>query len=179
MLAIRTTRLEVIAVTPAIARADASNRASLPNLLSARVESDWPPELLSDHLEEFAQLLENDSTQVGWSGWYFVVDEGAPDERVLIGSGGFLPPDRDGTVLIGYSLLPKYEGRCYATEAMRAILDWAIANGRVARFAALTFPHLTKSIRVLTKLGFECVGAGNEPDTLRFERQIRTIHAAN
>lgn len=171
---IRTVRLDLVFVTPAIARADASNRAALPALLGARVPSEWPPPLLADHLEEFAQKLESNPPATDWWGWYWILrDERAIDRArsgpVLFGSGGFMALDAE-TLIIGYSTLDAFQRRGYATEAVAALLDWAFARPGVQRIVADTLPNLPASIRVLERNDFAPAGQGAEPGSVRFVR---------
>lgn len=171
---IRTSRLDLVFVTAAIARADASNRAALPALLGARVPAEWPPALLADHLDEFAQKLESNPPAADWWGWYWILrDERAIDPArsgpVLFGSGGFMALDAE-TLIIGYSILDAFQRRGYATEAVAALLDWAFARPGVQRIVADTFPDLPASIRVLEKNGFTRAGSGSDPGSIRYQR---------
>lgn len=68
------------------------------------------------------------------------------------GLGFFGPPDQQGYVELGYGLVEPARGKGYATEAVRAALDFARANG--ARYAkADTTPENIPSQRVLEKAG--------------------------
>jgi len=168
-LRLRTPRLELIAGDAWTARADADgDRARLAELLNAAVPPEWPPELTLDVLEFFASTLAARPAEVGWWGW-FIVRDAAPDAaRVLVGGAGFKgPPTSDGTVEIGYSVLPAFQRHGYATEALRALLDWCFGDSRVQRVVGETFPELTASRRVMAKLGMAEVGPGNEPGTVQ------------
>lgn len=59
---------------------------------------------------------------------------------------------------LGYRLRRAWWGRGIATEAARACIDHAFANG-VARVVASVHPQNVRSQRVLEKLGFERVNA--------------------
>lgn len=56
---------------------------------------------------------------------------------------------------LGYALLKKYRGHGYATEAGKAVLDYARDELQLSRIAAITHPDNCGSINVLKKLGFE------------------------
>lgn len=173
---LRTERLELIPATPRLARADAADRGLFSRLLGAAVPEGWPPELLADHLEEFAQKLEANPFFSGLSPWYVVKDEGDATERVLTGSAGFFDlgagdPSQRGVAMIGYALLPAFQGRGLATEAVLRLVEWAFSQGAVERIIGDTFAHLQPSIRVLEKCGFVARGAGGEPGAIRFERR--------
>jgi RimJ/RimL family protein N-acetyltransferase len=161
-----TGRLELIAATAELARAAATSTVSLARLLEVEVPRGWPPELMVDHQEQWARELEGEPTLAGWLHW-FIVQVQPP---VLVGTIGFAGrPDRDGTVECGYSLLPKFQRKGYATEAFGGLIDWAFSHRQVRRIRAHTYPQLTASIRVMEKNGLSHVGAGDEPGTLRFE----------
>ena len=161
-----TGRLELIAATPSLARAAATSAEALGKLLECEVPRGWPPELMKDHEAEWAKQLEGDPTLAGWSAWYIVQVKPA----VLVGSIGLSGrPDGNGCVECGYALLPKYQRKGYATEAMGGLIDWAFSHPEVRRIRAHTYRHLPASIRVLEKNGLSFVGDGDEPETIRFE----------
>jgi len=161
-----TGRLELIAATPTLARAATKSAAALGELLACEVPPGWPPELMKDQQEPWAAQLEADPTLTGWSAWYIVQVKPA----VLVGSIGLSGrPDADGCVECGYALLPKYQRKGYATEAMGGLIDWAFSHPEVRRIRAHTYRNLPASIRVLEKNGLSHVGDGDEPDTIRFE----------
>ena len=161
-----TGRLELIAATPTLACAATKSAAALGELLACEVPPGWPPELMKDQQEPWAAQLEADPTLTGWSAWYIVQVKPA----VLVGSIGLSGrPDADGCVECGYALLPKYQRKGYATEAMGGLIDWAFSHPEVRRIRAHTYRNLPASIRVLEKNGLSHVGDGDEPDTIRFE----------
>jgi ribosomal-protein-alanine N-acetyltransferase len=77
----------------------------------------------------------------------------------IIGGAGFVgPPDAAGVVEIAYGIVPEYQGRGYATEAARALVDFAFADERVRKLCAHTFAATNASTRVLAKCGFHYIG---------------------
>jgi ribosomal-protein-alanine N-acetyltransferase len=161
-----TGRLELVAATAELARAATTSPESLGNLLACEVPRGWPPELMKDQEAAWAAQLGAEPALAGWSAWYIVQVKPA----VLVGSIGLSGrPDGTGCVECGYAMLPKFQRRGYATEAMGGLIDWAFSHPEVRRIRAHTFRHLTASIRVLEKNGLSHVGDGDEPETLRFE----------
>jgi RimJ/RimL family protein N-acetyltransferase len=69
-----------------------------------------------------------------------------------IGFFYFMPGMGEG--MIGYSLLPEFRGRGYATRAVNLIARWAFDHVRVARLIAGTAPENEGSQRVLQRAGF-------------------------
>lgn len=87
------------------------------------------------------------------------------DHARVIGTIGFKgPPDADGAVEIAYGVAPAYQGQGYATEAARALLAFAFADGRVHRVLATTRPHDGPSPGVLRKCGFTLLGTVDDPE---------------
>lgn len=162
-----TPRLRLVAATVEHARAEIADRAAFAALLQAVVPADWPPETLAEALPLFLAWLEADPDAVGWYGWYGIAD------GVLVASGGFLGRPRDGDVEVGYSVLPAFQGRGYATELVGELVRWALGQPGVARVVARTEWANPASVRVLRKLGFVETGPGDEPGSLRFERTVR------
>ena len=84
--------------------------------------------------------------------------------------GGFTgPPDARGSVEIGYSLLPEWQGQGHGTELTAALVAWAFSHARVHRVLAVTSPILPASIRVLEKNGFQPMCRGRQAGSLVFE----------
>ncbi len=79
----------------------------------------------------------------------------------IIGFCGFrrYPPNEEWELL--YGLAPAHWGQGLAVEAARAALAFAFSALPVDRIAGRTDPPNTASIRVLEKLGMQCVGAAN------------------
>ncbi|MEV6550585.1 GNAT family N-acetyltransferase [Streptomyces sp. NPDC051597] len=78
------------------------------------------------------------------------------DGRAIGGLGFHGAPDLDGTVTIGYGLVPSVQGRGYATEALRALLLFARAQG-VTRAKGDTAHANIASQRVMTAAGMSLV----------------------
>jgi ribosomal-protein-alanine N-acetyltransferase len=74
------------------------------------------------------------------------------------------PPGPDGAVEIAYGINPEYQGRGYATEVARALVEFAFASGRVRLVCAHTRPEENASTHVLTKCGFEWIGEVIDPE---------------
>ena len=100
-----------------------------------------------------------------------------PEGRTLIGTAGYKgPPDPEGTVEVGYGLVPDRHRRGYATETARALVASAFARPAVHRVIAETLPDLIGSIGVLRKCGFHFIGEGSEPGVIRYE--LTRVHYA-
>jgi [ribosomal protein S5]-alanine N-acetyltransferase len=165
---IATARLKLVPATVPLARAEIGDRGEFARLLDASVPDNWPPESLADALTLFLGWLEAAPDRVGWFGWYALsLDEGS-GSPVLVASGGFKGPPRDGEAEIGYSVLPQFQRKGYATEMVGGLVHWALGQPGVFRIVAETESANPASVRVLSKLGFAAVGSGAEPGGMRF-----------
>lgn len=68
----------------------------------------------------------------------------------------------DGAVEIGYGILDAFQGRGYATEAVRAAIDWALSQPGVRVVEAEAEAGNAASLRVLEKCGFVPTGVIGE-----------------
>lgn len=164
---LNTPRLHLVGATPALLRAEGDDRAHFGELLNARVPASWPPELYDDGARLWTlNAVESQPEYAGW--WaYYVVIEG--EDRELAGLVGYKgPPSEDGTVEVGYGVLPEHQRRGYAVEATAALIGNAFADARVTRVIAETLPELIPSIGVMEKLGFAFEGEGSEPGVIRY-----------
>jgi RimJ/RimL family protein N-acetyltransferase len=76
------------------------------------------------------------------------------DGRAIGGMGFHGAPDEDGRAEVGYDLAPSARGRGYATEALRALSDWALARDDVHSLCATIEPDNADSQRVVARAGF-------------------------
>jgi len=165
---IETARMRLVPATVALARAELTDRAEFAHLLSAAVPGEWPPEMLADALPIFLEWIEAAPHQAGWYVWYAVTRASGEVGPMLIASGGFKGPPQDGTVEIGYSVLPRFQGQGFASEMVRALIDWAFVQPNVMRIVAETTEGNTPSVRLLNRLGFVRTEPAVEPGHLRF-----------
>ncbi len=68
--------------------------------------------------------------------------------------------DREGVkgMDVGYALLPKFEGKGYATEGAKAMVNLAFDFYKQKQVSGITIDANPASCRVLEKLGFEAMG---------------------
>jgi len=168
---IRTARMELIAGSATLLKAELRGGGRLAALLNAVVADEWPPDIWKPAAEEFMARLEKHPGLAGWLHWYWVLAgsglaEG--DGRTLVGSGGFTGAPFNGEVMIGYSVLTPYRRRGYGSEAVTALAGWAFARPGVRRIVAETGHANKASIGLLEKCGFEYAGKGFERDTIGY-----------
>jgi RimJ/RimL family protein N-acetyltransferase len=56
--------------------------------------------------------------------------------------------------MVGYSLMPEWRGRGYATRSVRLVVEWAQRHAGIIRVVAGTAPDNVASQRVLERAGF-------------------------
>lgn len=102
------------------------------------------------------------------------------DTSAFIGEGGFhdmhrdMTPSIEGTLEMGWALMPAHHGRGYASEAMQAIVDWGDASFPGRRMTCIIGPGNVPSSRVAAKLGFGVVARTTYQggDTVLYERVV-------
>jgi len=168
-----TDRLDFVAATLELCEAETRGRSALAAALRARVPDAWPPPVFEpDDVERVRDQLLTRPELAEWTLYYVLLrpTEGIPTAS-LIGIAGFVgPPTNDGVVEIGYAILPDYQRRGYATEAVHALISHAFADPGVQRITATTYQSLEPSIGVLRKAEFIEVAEPDAKGIIRFER---------
>jgi RimJ/RimL family protein N-acetyltransferase len=115
-------------------------------------------------VEAFVRAVEN-GVRPGPYGVYQLVRS---DDGQVVGDIGFHgPPTSDKTVTVGYGLAPSARGRGYATEALRAVVGWALERPEIERVEADTTHANLPSQRVMERVGMRLVG---HDEQLRYYR---------
>ena len=105
---IQTQNLELTAATFEHISAELESHERLSSLLKTQIDSDWPPGEYDRDAQKFFYncLKKNDSSVIGWYIWYAIRRPQNNTPSLLIGAGGYFgPPDKDGTVEIGFSVV--------------------------------------------------------------------------
>lgn len=99
--------------------------------------------------------------ELHWGG-YFAVDS---ESGEVVGSCAFkTPPTSDGAVEIAYFTYPGFEGRGYATEMARRLVELARGSTEVRRVIAHTLQEAGPSTRALEKIGMTFGGEVIDPE---------------
>ena len=99
--------------------------------------------------------------------WYAPWEMTLKDSQEHVGEIGFKGPVKNHSVEIGYGVMPEHEGNGYASEALRAMTQWAFGQKEVVFIEAETAPDNAASKRVLEKCGFAPDGTGEEGAAFR------------
>lgn len=166
-LILHTPRLEIIAATLPLIETELAGVAQLGRALNAEVGA-WPPPLNDDSsLQWTVDKLRACPEHAGFYVWYVVLAEN--QARKLVGLVAFKgPPDGNGSVETGYSVVEEFQKRGIGTEATRALIEWAFQHPEIQEVTAETYPELRPSIRVMQRCGMTFYGEGSEPRTIRY-----------
>jgi ribosomal-protein-alanine N-acetyltransferase len=146
--AVHTTRLELRPLPATAADALPDDREAAARLLGVTLSAEWPQADLLDVLPRQAAANPNEEP---FGVWVIIERESA----TVIGDIGFTgPPGADRTVEIGYSVTPDRRGRGYATEAARALVDWAFGQPQVGVVVAGCDMENVTSVHILERIGF-------------------------
>jgi RimJ/RimL family protein N-acetyltransferase len=151
--------------------AELQDPASLGALLGVAVPASWPPgEYDRDALDFFRdRLTAAGASQVGWYGWYALTLNAEGHCDSLVAAAGYFGPPAQGSVEIGFSVVPEARARGYATEIAQALISHAFDQPGVQLVNARAADSNVPSIRVLLKCGFHRVGPGAEPGIAEYQ----------
>jgi [ribosomal protein S5]-alanine N-acetyltransferase len=125
----------------------------------------WPDDEIQAALDRFVA----EQAERGHSKWAVFTREGA-----FVGRAGVSLWPATGELELGYAFRPEYWGQGLATEAARAVADWAFANTGVDHIIAFTHPQNYGSQRVLERIGMTRLAdrdMGFEEPSAYFEMQ--------
>ena len=166
-LALQTTRLELRPLPSAAARALPDDRETAARLLGADLSADWPQPDLLDVLPMQAAAAPGGER---FGVWVMIERRAA----TVVGDIGFMgPPDGDGEVEIGYSVIPDRRGSGYASEAVQALVTWALTQPGVGSVAARCDVLNVPSIRILERAGF--VRAGESDGQIHWRLETSSL----
>lgn len=162
---IETQNLRLIPCEPQHLAAYLRDKKELGAMLDVSVPDDWP--VFPEAMPYVYEKLKSDPSSVGW--WTYLFVHAA--DRTLVGEGGMKgKPERNGTVEIGYAVIPEYRRRGLATEAAGGLVGWVFSHPEVSEVVAETLPDGRHSIRVLEKLGMKLAGTTDEVLRWRIDR---------
>jgi RimJ/RimL family protein N-acetyltransferase len=91
--------------------------------------------------------------------------------------GLFWVSERDRTAEIGFIFDPRHQGKGFATEAARALVDWAFGTAVMHRVIGRTEARNIASTRVLEKLGLRLEANFVENEWVKGEWQSELVYA--
>jgi RimJ/RimL family protein N-acetyltransferase len=179
MDSIRSERLELVSISPEFIDALlAERRGEAESEATLTLPEGWPDAHDLGFLNfRLRQMRERPEIQE-WFVYAVVLPEG---ERPMIGHAGFHGPPGVNAVKaadaveIGYSVFEAYRRRGYATEVVRALINWASSEHGIQHFVASISPENDPSLALVSRLGFKHTGQHwdeEDGEELEFELQI-------
>jgi RimJ/RimL family protein N-acetyltransferase len=151
------------------------------------------PDVVAVSVPPLAPDREEVELRCARSGTWWLAGERADLVVTDAGSGAFAgdiglyyQDPRTGQAMVGYTLLPAWRGRGYATRAVRLLARWAFEQAGIVRLIAGTSPANLASQRVLERAGFRREGyqrdrlpglAGSRVDDLLYALLPRDLTA--
>src|SRR5215813_12119555 len=139
-------------------------------LLSGRREPTWAPGYPLEDTRPPAESLVAAAASGQWRAGFGTYQIQLLDPNTVICDIGFHSAPSNGSVEIGYGIVPEHRGNGYVTRAVVALSEWALREPDVHEVRAETSPDNTPSQRVLVRAGFTFVGATAERLRYRYAR---------
>jgi ribosomal-protein-alanine N-acetyltransferase len=156
---IRSSRLDLVSMSPAVLESLLDGRRGEAEMtLGFDLPVDWPGEHDQRFLRLRLEQMRRDREAQQWLVRALLLRSG----MTMVGHAGFHgPPGSHGlpaaTVELGYTVLPAFRRRGYATEAAVALIEWAEKQG-IQRFVASVSPGNEPSLAIIRRLGFVRTG---------------------
>lgn len=118
--------------------------------------ADWAPDFPAEGDLEIGRMLSKSPLATGPASVFDIRQLIERSSDLVVGGVGFFGPPTDGSVEIGYGVVPSRRGRGYAIEAVRAMIDFAFTDAEVREVRAGVDVDNVASVRVLEKAGLRC-----------------------
>jgi [ribosomal protein S5]-alanine N-acetyltransferase len=172
VMTIESPNLIIVPHLPRHLRALVRSVEDFENTAGLRVADGIRDQLLSGSVE-FLARLEAGNEPDPWQFGFGVIHK---IDHILIGMCGFPgPPNTEGVVEVAYGIAPEYQGRGYATEAAKALVEFATNNRDVKTICAHTLPTPSASTHVLEKCGFRRSGEAVDEGQIVWRWERSTI----
>jgi ribosomal-protein-alanine N-acetyltransferase len=147
-------RVQLVAASEALLDAEEVSGKELARRLNVNPPKSWPPLFNGEETRRWVRdSLQESPDAEGWFSWYILARLDA--DYALAGIAGYKgPPDNEGCVEVGYSVVPEQQRRGLASSAVDILCHRAFEKGAKTIFAQ-TLPDLIPSQRVLEKTGFK------------------------
>jgi [ribosomal protein S5]-alanine N-acetyltransferase len=160
-----TERLELRPITLPIALAalEGRPRSEIEAMVGAEMPWTWPSRALVEQVFQASpdDVRADPETRL-WGDRLLVTREAPPK---VVGSVVFHGrPDADGVCAIAYGIEEMSQGKGYATEALSAVIAWALSQAECRVIRAATTTWHKGSLHVLEKVGMRLAEERDDPD---------------
>ena len=113
------------------------------------------------------KMTEPDEAHLPWQTYWLIIVRENKFGAGLAGFKGY--PDEYGSTEIGYGIDPAYQNKGYMTEAVKALVDWALQHS-VCKSVTATAVENPASRRLLEKLGAHLIAEDGTSTSWEFTR---------
>ncbi|MCB9421125.1 MAG: GNAT family N-acetyltransferase [Ardenticatenaceae bacterium] len=157
---IETERLVLLPLTMAQLQTSLGDPAQLAQELGVSLADDLFAGAVRQPIEKKLEIMTGlAAADHPWATYWLIIPKEMAVGAGLAGFKGY--PNKKGEVEIGYGMQPAFQNKGYMTEAVAALLDWALARPECTAVTAETESNNQPSIRVLQKVGMRLMGEGN------------------
>jgi [ribosomal protein S5]-alanine N-acetyltransferase len=147
---IETERLKIVTFTIDMMEALLKGNSELEKIIPYKVASEYPLDVYKQFFTYKIERFRKFPNENEWEG--IIIHK---IDNKIMGDMGFKGgPNEEGIIDLGYSIVPSYQGKGYATEMGKAMVDWGLSQLNVKQVIATCNPDNFASIRVLEKIRF-------------------------
>lgn len=158
-----TSRLELVSISPSFLEALLAGRPFIAEGIGRlSLPRGWPDEHDERLLQVRLQDMRDDPDTQLWLLRAMVIRRDRL--RPMVGHIGFHGSPKDGSLELGYTVMPQYRRQGYAREAALGMMDWAAREHAVNRFLVSISPDNEPSLALADKMGFKRIGEQIDPE---------------
>ena len=147
---IETERLKIVTFKVEMMEALLKGNIELEKIIPYKVASEYPLDVYKQFFTYKIERFRKFPNENEWEG--IIIHK---IDNKIMGDMGFKGgPNEEGIIDLGYSIVPSYQGKGYATEMGKAMADWGLSQLNAKQVIATCNPDNFASIRVLEKIGF-------------------------
>lgn len=147
---VETNRLKLVTFTVQMMEALSISKSELEKIVPYNIAEGYPMEVYRQFFAYKIERFQRFPDENEWEG--IIINK---KDNTIIGDMGFKGgPNEEGIIDIGYSIVPNYQGKGYATEMGKAMVEWGLSQPNVKKIVATCNPDNLSSQRVLNKIGF-------------------------
>ena len=165
---LRTSRLLLIPLTLSQLQLYLTNLPALEAELDLSISRDVLTERVKGAIrKKIEKMIRMDEAHYPWQTYWLIIVSADKFGAGLAGFKGV--PDATGSTEIGYGIDPNYQNQGYMSEAVKALVDWALGHSFCNTVTATAVEN-PASRRLLEKLGAQLVEENKESSSWRIDR---------
>ena len=165
---LRTSRLLIVPLTLSQLQLYLTNLPALEAELGLSVSRDVLTERVEGAIrKKIEKMIGMDEAHHPWQTYWLIIVRENKFGAGLAGFKGY--PDEYGSTEIGYGIDPAYQNKGYMTEAVKALVDWALQHS-FCKSVTATAVENPASRRLLEKLGAHLIAEDDTSTSWEFTR---------